>query len=323
MINDDRQVRRFGAFFEYVCNPCTICLILIGLIIMYVAANQHEEKKYVSDILVALGSGIFITTAVTVILNFFFQEEIHRHFSIVQGAEKAGIVKIFYNRKAAFQQINTEIRVSHQAIDVVGVAGKTIFHDEDISESILDVCKAHDVRVLLLDPRSKHAVDRAFIEEGNFVKGSLPDDKFEYVGSEVYRDIMYSLERLEEAHKKCDNIKTCTYDTAPILFMIRVNGYIFVEQYHYGIENKEYKIPARHCLGQHVPVIQYRVESHAGICYQAHFNYLWKTSENRKVDPGFCERIIREVREERIWLKIYETVNDSAPDACAKSCVLL
>lgn len=94
--------------------------------------------------------------------------DINRYFSIVRGAERSAIKRIYENRADAIIEINSEFEKARGDIELLSIAGTDFFHSKILAE--LDkMClnnSNNKVRVLLLDPRSKHAVDRALIEEG-------------------------------------------------------------------------------------------------------------------------------------------------------------
>ena len=116
-------------FIDSFLTKHTICLYLLSVLLLLLATVLQEE--YVSqsaiEMLKIFGAGIFITTLVTSILNFYFREDIHRYFSTVGGAENAGIQRIYANRKHALIEINEEFQKALGNIEILAIAGTDFF----------------------------------------------------------------------------------------------------------------------------------------------------------------------------------------------------
>jgi len=86
----------------------------------------------------------------------------------------------------------------------------------------------------------------------------------------------YMLRLAEIAEKTLIEVKT--YEEHPIVYMIKFDKCMFVEQYHFGRpDSLEYGS----CIGGFVPILQLRRDAIAYDFYDKHFEYLWeKSSQN-------------------------------------------
>src|SRR2546430_6604326 len=93
-------------FVRYVSNRYAIILYSLGFVTLLIAVGilVAFQNSPVGNILVILGTGIVITTLVTSILNYFFQQDIARAFSIISGAERSVIRTIHPEREAALTE---------------------------------------------------------------------------------------------------------------------------------------------------------------------------------------------------------------------------
>ena len=209
------------------------------------------------------------------------------------------------------EEINSEFKKARRDVELLSIAGTNFFHiDCPIIYEIQQMCRYNvncNLRILLLDPCSKHAIDRAIIEAGfDVFKEKITS--FEYLQSSLWLDLYSSLNKLEKVLKKNKNnkvfkMKLRLYDTAPMLLMAHINNRVFLEQYHYGIiDDRKEDIQ---CIGRKVPVVEYSFDSYQGQLWKSHFDYLWNTSINREVYPGFCKLLTKKMQEDKIWLEIF------------------
>lgn len=247
-------------FLKYIFTKYTVSLYLLSTIFLLLPSFLPAVGllRFPFGIFNIVGTGVLITTFVSSILNFYFQEEVKRHFSIISGAEKSGILRIYPSRRTAMREINFEFQKARGNIELLSIAGTNFFApDCEILKELDRMCLNNsniEVRVLLLDPRSKHAVDRTLLEEGvDISKNDI--GKVDYTNKKLCEDILLSLRQLEgileDREKKCNtNFKLTirTYDTAPTMLFVRVNDRAFVEQYHYGITEEDRKTKLTKCL---------------------------------------------------------------------------
>jgi hypothetical protein len=275
----------------------------------------------VAEILKVFGSGIFITTLVSSILNFHFQKDIHSNFSIIRGAEGAEVKSIYENRSSAMLEINNEFQKARSNdIDLISVSGTDFFQPNCPILRELNRMSSNNsnvnVRILLLDPRSKHAIDRSLLEEGvDLSKTEV--NSIDYPNKKLCQDTLLTLRQLEwvledkiEKNSANFKIEVRTYDTAPILLLAHVNNRVFVEQYHYGIPEDERKSNFTKCLGKRVPLLEFSAASSPGLLWLSHFNYLWETSREQKVSPGYSNFLRKALLEKKCWLNVYEQIKN-------------
>lgn len=306
-------------FIRYILTKYTISLYLLSVLCMWSSTFFIQP---IAEILKIFGSGILITTLVSSILNFYFQIDIHRYFSIISGAERADIRKIYERRSAAIFEINDEFQKAHSNdIELLAISGTDFFNINcPILKALDRMCSSNSnvsVRILLLDPRSKHAIDRSLLEEGIDIS-KLDIEAIDYPNKKLCEDTLLSLRQLEriledkfleDKIKKGNQnfkIEIRTYDTAPILLLAQVNGRVFIEQYHYGIAEEERKSSFTKCLGKKVPIFEFSLNSLSGQLWISHFNYLWETSLGRKVEPGYSNYLRKVLLEEKYWLNVYK-----------------
>lgn len=132
-------------------------------------------------------------------------------------------------------------------------------------------------------------------------------------------NILHSLEQLErivqdkqEKNRQNFEIEIRTYDTAPIVLLVRVNDRIFTEQYHYGITEEDRQTRLTKCIGKKVPVIEFRTNSLPAQLWMSHFDYLWVTSSSRKVYSGFKQLLEKTLRADKDWLNLYNEIKTSS-----------
>ena len=315
-------------FLRYIITKYTVFLYLGSTLLILIAILLPKTgwTNFLSEILKIFGAGAFITTLVSSILNFHFQTDINRYFSIIRGVERSGIKRIYENREEALIEIDSEFEKAHGAIELLYISGTDFLHSNILAQ--LDkMCfnnSNNKVRILLLDPRSKHAVDRSLIEEGiNLAKTDILS--IDYPHATLCGNTLYSLEQLErimkdkqEKNRENFEIQIRTYDTAPILFLVRVNDKIFVEQYHYGITEEDRQTSLTTCLGKKVPVTEFRPNSLTAQLWMSHFDYLWETSSDREVRPGFKHLLEKTLREDKVWSILYDEIRTSSKKSLGK-----
>ncbi len=304
-------------FLRSILNRFSVALYLLAVVLLLLAAliPDNDFETFPANILLVFGGGIFITTLVSSILNFYFQQEIDRRFAIVAGAEASGIRRVYADRKAAMAEINSEFEKARGKVELLGISGTDWFQPQlPVLDQLNSMCRNNsniDVRILLLDPRSKHAIDRTLIEESiDLATENIKN--VAYATKKLCEDVLLSMRQLEAVLDDKEkrgrdhfNIEVRTYDTAPMLFFVRVNDRLFVEQYHYGITEEEEQTNLTKCLGKKMPVLELRSQSSAAELVGSHFDYMWKTSETRRVAPGSAEWLGDDLRA-GAWLSVWE-----------------
>jgi hypothetical protein len=305
-------------FMKYIFTKYTVTLYFLALLIMGLSnlLSNAISSKPIADFLLIFGSGIFITTLVSSILNFYFQQDIHRYFSIIKGAESASIIKIYENRSHAMPDIETEMqRRRSNNVEFLAVSGTTYFHPhckimDELNQLCVNDANIH-IRVLLLDPRSKHAIERSIIEEGIKLDNIHDITEIDYPNKKLCQDILLSFRQLEgildeAVNKNNFKLEIRTYDTAPILDIAHINNISFIEQYHYGVSEEERHTTLIKCLGKKVPVLAILGNSIPGKIWLSHFNYLWVNGERRKVVPGFTTSMLHLLEgPNQTWVNVF------------------
>lgn len=300
-------------FLKYQLTLYNVSLYLLSSAILLIAwgfGSIRMDNAF--DLLVVVGSGILLTTFVTNVLNYFFQDqiakslvrlrdELARNFSIVSEAQRSGIVGMYADRGQAMKEINAAFHQQVESIDIIAVSGTTFFHPMCDLINILDQRRAANVkmniRVLLLHPLSIHAIERAYIEDNvaeEYATLLEALSKKIYGDTSLAKNSMMSIGQLSSlmtanspGDKKNDfRLRVRLFETAPQLLYCRIGSRHFVEQYHYGVHPNERNKAAARCLGQKVPVVEYATESSAGVVYREHFRYMWSTSKNREIKPS-------------------------------------
>lgn len=301
-------------FSKYIITPYTVALYLLSVLCIW---SSSFFVQPIAEILKVFGSGIFITTLVSSILNFYFQIDIHRYFAIISGAERADVRRIYENRSSAMLEVNNEFQKARaNNIDLIAISGTDFFQPNCTILRELNRMSSNNsnfnIRILLLDPRSKHAIDRSLLEEGVDLS-KVAIKSIDYPNKKLCQDTLLTLRQLEwvledKIEKNSDNFKIeiRVYDTAPILLLAHVNTKVFVEQYHYGIPEEDRKSNFTKCLGKKVPLLEFSATSFSGQLWLSHFNYLWETSREQKVTPGYSNFLRKALLEEQCWVNIYE-----------------
>jgi hypothetical protein len=308
-------------FIKYILTKYTVSLYLISTLLLLITTivPMHKILKIPNEFFTIIGSGIFITTLVSSILNFYFQEEVKRHFSIISGSDRSGIVRVYPKRESAMPEINSEIQKARGRLKFLSIAGTNFFVPESrILNELYEMCNSDsniEVKILLLDPRSMHAVDRTLLEEGiNIPQVNI--SSIDYPNKKLCEDIILSIRQLEKIleekdkkHKDNFKIEIRTYNTSPILLMVQVNDRSFIEQYHYGISEEYIETTLTRCLGKKVPIIEFQMNSLPYQLVSSHFEYLWWTSASRKIFPGSADFLLSEMKDRKVWLEIYNKTN--------------
>lgn len=69
-----------------------------------------------------------------------------------------------------------------------------------------------------------------------------------------------------------------TYTNDPMINLLEFPENMFVEQYHFG---RPSIVPVGGCIGEYVPVLQFRRDSNGYRFFSTHFDYLWSNSTDR------------------------------------------
>ena len=206
-----------------------------------------------------------------------------RREKILEDAEKAGIKRIFTNRRndpGFEEEIRQQIPNSREVL-MMANSLRDFFGDVKNARYSDVILKAQEAgtefKLLLLNPLSEAAKDRAIIENGPIVA----DDEI-YVKSPLFRDIRRVANWL---HAKSDERTEIRFSSlTPTVFMIRTDRYTFIEQYHIGsLKDAEIRIAKEdehaYCLGGYVPVLMVDNSSSFAKLMRSHFDNAWDKAE--------------------------------------------
>lgn len=305
-----------------IFNRATITLYAIGLGVLAITLMISPSQSDIGNTALqramlmaeAMAYSILITTLVASILNFSFQSAIEDRFAIVKGAEGASIQRIYSSRKDGLSQIAVEAGRANRCIDILCISGTDVLQPNTLVLKelgrLFDDRSAVQVRVLILDPRSRYAVERSVREEEP-QRGSLSQSSscFDYTNKKLCEDTLLALRQLqtiidEAGRSNPDPFKLTVrlYNSAPMMFSVVLDNHVFLEQYHMGVPDSQSGGPFTYCLGKAVPLLEVSASSELGIVVQSHFEYLWSRSESQEMNVGSYDRIARSLTTSD-WLK--------------------
>ena len=216
-----------------------------------------------------------------------------------ESLQALGILQVFENRHCEeYVQAITECIKSLNGGEVrmLGISFKDWFganeKDKVVTFSqILEDAMSNDVqfRVLLIDPTSDIAKERAIVEGGIDYQ-----DDAKYVGSPLFQDIKKVsnwIKNKQETMRK-NNQQPCIeprfYDFMLSIYAIITPTCSFIEQYHIGNIGGR-RAPGDEsaiCLGGYVPVFKVDNSSHFGTEIVDHFTKIWDHSARDEVSKG-------------------------------------
>jgi hypothetical protein len=198
-----------------------------------------------------------------------------------------GILKIFKNRQSQeyVDAVTESIKdLSEDTVQMLGISLRDWFGEEDGKHQarfapVLEQALKNRVqfKVLLIDPTSDIAKERAIVESGS----SYKNDR-KYVSSPLFQDIkrvstwITNREKMRQNNKQL-NIEAHYYDFMLSLYAIITPTVTFLEQYHIGDIGRD-RAPGDEnaiCLGGYVPVLMLDSKSKFGRNICDHFNKIW------------------------------------------------
>jgi hypothetical protein len=312
-------------FLGYIFQRHYLLLYAVGLAAIFAAMKLTPASDpthglvaipwYVRP-LEPLGYTLFITTLVTAALHFSFQTSIEDRFLIVKGAKGAGIIRLFATRAEAIEHIAEKAERAHKVVDILCVSGTSLFQRDCLVLREIGKRFNHNsnvaIRVLLLDPRSRFAIERSLREEGHGGPNSDLNGVI-YPDLHLCHDTLDSLRQLEKVVKARSDgaaysCRVRLYNSAPVAMYVRIDDRIFLEQYHFGIPTTQQDSPYVLCLGKAVPVVEVATTSELGHVMDSTFEYLWDWSENRELHRGGAKAIQESLLGGQ-WLADFEQID--------------
>lgn len=236
----------------------------------------------------------FIAVALTAPISEYFQfQTMSKYMGILRGARDSGIIHIFQSRledRESFQKAVVNEFAQSNEILLAGIAFPRIFHNlpfpKPIDEKMFNT--SIPIKILLLDPDSDAAKERAKIEIGRAVIADIRSS------IESFRLILRERARLSRID--IDNIidndindindiimkirmEVHLYDFSPIAFMIMTERSLFLEQYHFG---RLLNARPGECIGGRTPVFQFGAHTLTYKIIEQHFDHIW-TNKSRDI----------------------------------------
>ena len=295
-----------GSVKEYLRNSTFIkagLLLIFGLVILWgskYVSNHPELYIIVVTVGASFIAGCFLSllsSSIVMGVGELIDKKIISKIHVLSEAKTCGIEHIFkrrrkdenYNEELIKQLEGMEkgkevLMMSNSLRDFFGPRCK----DEYLS-AIFKMLK-NDVkfRILLLDPTSERAQDRAWIEEGI--------EKNSYTDSALFTGIKSVAKWLNEPPSKDikerveKQIKVRFFPYDPTTHIIRTDKFTFIEQYHRGgneIIEKELEkegFPDIDCFGGFVPVLMVKNSAFFAELMKSHFDNIWNSEEVKKRD---------------------------------------
>ena len=232
-----------------------------------------------------------------VLVRIIPKDILSQQIPIVNDSDKTGIYRIFKSRRHDLEldeKLKAQLKGAKDDVLMMGNAlwsffGETTKVKEVVYRGAIEesLNKGTEFKVLLLDPTSEAAKERAIIEHGDLVeKDSV------YIESELYTDIKRVTEWLydppvdEDTKKKFKKQIEVRYSTIiPTAFIVKTDNFTFIEQYHLGslmaIGLSPPNTYGAHCLGGYVPFFMVSNKSNIAKLMQSHFWRIWDKMEHK------------------------------------------
>lgn len=279
---------------------------VVSLLLVLVAGGvwwfvQPDPKTW----LVSVSSGLIVLGIAGIWVSFFaeiqageqIKSDIDSRFSVLKTILQAKINDAYFDEsyrdkctcreEARFRQrLLHEIGVCQSEIRILAVAGREFLHAGDgfayhALESFLERRGTTTpdsqpiLRVALVHPLSESAVSRAFREDNRF------SDFCDYGSTRLWSDVIQSYKTLAHWAAADHRAQARAYKVAPFCFLIFVNDFVFVEQYHFGSRRER--------ASGKVPIF---VVTRGSLFYEqleGHFEHVWKTARGLAINREFIE----------------------------------
>lgn len=303
---------KIGDYIKRYNLITVLILLVIGLTLLW-GSTHLEDSSEICILMINLGAALIVTGVAILILSHsvggieetFEREiiELTSKLDVLPEAKKCGIVHIFESRRKDpnyKKELLTQFRSAKEKEKVLLMSNslRDFFGpnpDQEYIKAIFEMLRK-DVKfkILLLDPVSEAAKDRALVEEKERV------EKEGYINSTLFREIKNVAERLENPStwvfdkklrdriEKQINVRFFPYD--PTTQLIITDKSMFIEQYHRGGDKtirealEKEGIPLIDCFGGFVPVFMVKHSAFFARLMRSHFNNIWSTSDVEKRD---------------------------------------
>ncbi len=196
------------------------------------------------------------------------------NINVIEGAVGSDIINIYADREQALEDMAIKIEESKKNMFILAVSGTDFFTlnaalQTPFEEKVLPPHSLEDeIKILLIDPFSHAAKERAEVEQ--------PTEN--YYDTELKSDIFKAIGRIKELKDGNAKIDAHFYSHSPVVFVLRVDDYMFIEPYHLGYVKKT--IGTLGCIGKQVPIFLVTSKSSLFERLCKHFDNIWKKSES-------------------------------------------
>jgi hypothetical protein len=192
-----------------------------------------------------------------------------------KGIAQSGMVNAFTDPSEGFNRMHYLLTSAKKKVCIQGNSLHSFFNrsDQRLYGALSTLLSQGEVEIylLFLNPDCEQAKFRAFREYALDNRVAVRADYFKsdrgihnksalYLDTTTAVSILETLVREIAENKPVDwkpKIKAAFYDSAPYCFLMRVDGAVLIEQYHYGKLSRTAP-GARTILGKDFPLIEYR-----------------------------------------------------------------
>ncbi|MEO0582522.1 MAG: hypothetical protein AAF135_09890 [Bacteroidota bacterium] len=249
-------------------------------------------------------------------------ESLSKESQIVNEARETGIVHIFRDRGTTDKEYEPSLVENFRKVPengevkIIGVTLSRFFGSKtknQISTAILEMLERNvKIKLLILDPRSEAARYRAFVDQGELIA------HHGYIASTILNELLDVIRRLcnptpdwclEEGliERIKNQIEVRMYNTNPVLHLIILNKYIYVEQYHNGggtyVRNSLKEFDRYINLDNYtgfVPVFKVKQEALYSKLMISHFDNIWKSDRVQN----------HSLNEEKVYTEVFDFIEE-------------
>jgi len=297
--------------------------LIVSAIAMWILSHTGREvEKIVDKEVRAIHDGIKTMGDGLTSKSDALRDELINKLDILAEAKKCGVVHIFESRRKDpnyKKELIKQLRGTEKQKEVLimSISLRDFFglrHDKDYLSAIFEMLRKEiKLKILLLDPTSKAAKDRAIVEEKERVESEG------YINSALFTEIKSVAEWLDSPSSdwvvskdlrdrisKQIEVRFFPYD--PTTQLIITDKFTFIEQYHRG-GDKEIRealdkegIPSIDCFGGFVPVLMVENSAFFAKLMKSHFMNIWNAKEVKKRDlrgKNYYQEILRFEEDEK------------------------
>jgi hypothetical protein len=276
-------------------------LVILGVVVL---PHGKDVSTWIDEARRAIAGALLATGMVSILYDHLFvRRVIGGYFEILKAAAGLELDRIYVDRSQALEDITSELRGAGGNIKIMCVSGSDFFETGPAADAISDlvVMRKHAyLRFLLLKPSSRYAFLRAWVEEkystiqedqDKLDVGELtPDykrDEFRESAMQVRIDAARAaLRNMSATIKAPTKLSARFYVYQPSIFLVAVNNWIFVEQYHWGVDRDFVRGAIQPCIAKRVPVLKFRRSSFNGMIFESHFDRVWRCSQTERFLPA-------------------------------------